>query len=195
MHTAGKVFAVLNVLLAGAWLYLSAPVVQNRLKLRKEIDDNRAKVPVLQNDIQGLELTRKNLINDLLAAKADIANVSTRSAEVKADLDGQIARLTDRVNDMQATLALFETSIKGSQEQIAARKAEAAELSQTIAAERQSTETLKAENADLTGKLAAARSGLAKARQENAEKLARLVALEEKILQEPAAKKVADASD
>lgn len=136
MSTVGKVFAVLNSLLAIVFMLLVAPVVDYRTTEWKKINAEEAKVPSLVEERDKLEVGRMDLIDQIQLKSREMEETVTTGQNEQSTFQSRIARVTDRENDAKSRKQSWDEALQNVTAEIDARRAEAKKLDETIAAER-----------------------------------------------------------
>ena len=191
MNTAGKVFAVLNVLLVFAFLLCTAPVVKYRIDMRRQIDEEAAKVPGLRTQIKELRKTGVELGNAILLEKANVTSVRTAGLNEKSLLEARIAVREDEVNNEKSKRQTLAGSLRDVRSEIDARIAQAEELTRKLTTTKAENDDLSQQVSDLRSKLAVAEEAVAKTRASIKESYGKILALESKIFPSLTARKVA----
>lgn len=160
MTTAGKVFSVLNALLAVLFMLLAAPVAHHRIEMQDKIEKERKKIPGLEEAADALERERVRLLADIERADQSLAAARTRAANVKSDLLATIAIRSDRLNDQKDKVTRWTTSLAELRTEIEAREMETAALDAEIKATNDQVGVVNGEINDLTSRLDKARKDL-----------------------------------
>lgn len=179
MHTAGKVFTFLNVLVTLGFLFLTAPVVNYRVEKRRDIDSTNAKIKPLETQIEELIRQQAVLRGDIDREKGQVTFTQTVGQNQVRMLNARVTVLTDLVNDSQTTLRTWTASVADVQSENNARAQEIDSLNVTIANAEKTKADLTANVNDLTERLAMADADLARNLAKIEEHYHRILELEE----------------
>lgn len=133
MNGWGVGFTVFNAVMAIVFLVVSAPVVNYRIDMRKQIDAEIAKIDPLKKDIQDLDRKRVKLHADLTRQLAVVESTVTLGENQKSELEKLQALETDRLNNAETQLERWKGSLTEVQGEVAARDQEVKDLTQTAA--------------------------------------------------------------
>ncbi|MFO0948472.1 MAG: hypothetical protein U1D30_21545 [Planctomycetota bacterium] len=194
MHTAGKVFTFLNVLVTLGFLFLTAPVVNYRVEKRRDIDSTNAKVKPLETQIEEAVRQQAVLRADIDREKGRVTFTQTAGLNQRQMLDARITVLTDLVNDSQTKLKTWTASVADVQTENNSRAQEIDTLNATIVSAEKNKGELTANVNDLTDRLAKAKADLAKNLAKIEEHHQRILQLEESARGKSASAKLAEAT-
>lgn len=169
MTRAGIVFSILNFFLTLVFLLVTAPVVNDRVEKRRQIEAIEKQIPNVQNRIKEAADSVAKLPYDITAELGRTTREATRGVNEKDAFEGRLAVLADAINDRQSKLRLLATAAQAVQEEIDGRKAEIAALNETLQQGQQLAGTRESEIAALKKELADAQAGLSRANQDIAE--------------------------
>src|SRR5258708_1664921 len=138
MTNTGKVFAILNVLLAVAFLAHTAPLQQSRVAAQKAIKTAQDKIhgtfagdkhePGLIEQVDQLEREVLALKRDHARALERMLQVEETGRQERIALQSQLAVLKDQINDAQSRLANWKGAISQITNETEARDTEFKEL-------------------------------------------------------------------
>lgn len=178
MTRAGVVFVFLNLLVGVFYVLLTAPVVQERLERRSQINAEIAKIPPLEAEIERLERLVGDLPYEITHEIGRTAHETTLGLNQRTALDGRIAVLNDAINDLRSKQKTLAQSLAEIRTEIDARKSEIAQLNERLAAGRELIQTRNNEIASLTTRLENTQKEYQKTMESIDEHLRRLIELE-----------------
>lgn len=194
MTTAGKVLAVLNVLLAIAFLLVTAPVVRYRIDTLQQIETEQKKVPERREQIISAERELSNLRSELRRLQGLRSNEVTVGLNEKDTLDTRIAIINDTLNDARSKVSVLSSSLKEIQGEIAARETQIQDLERELGQGSNEGKQLTQNIASLKETLASTRQQLQKVRDEALANNQRLAELSERLARNSAANRLAHAN-
>jgi peptidoglycan hydrolase CwlO-like protein len=164
MHTFGIVLSVFNAVLAVVFLLVTAPVVQFRVEKQKIIDAEKAKVPVLESEIQGLDRLRVEQQATLTREIGNVRALVTLGQNQRSDLEKDQAFKTDLLNDSESKLALWQSTLEKVRGEIAARETDQLKLTQDLQNLEAELQMHQMQVADLRNRLSEAEQGVAQSK-------------------------------
>jgi chromosome segregation ATPase len=160
MHTAGKVFSVLSLLLAIVFVMYTSTIVNYRIEQRQQIDSVKAAIPGVEQQAAALDVQRDTLRADIDRLTRKVTQTTVAGLNEQELLDGRIAVLTDLINDANSKLKTWSLSLADVQAENQAREQEINELNTDIAQAEKLKQDLTNANADLTSRLEETRKGI-----------------------------------
>lgn len=182
MHTASKVFTVLNLLLALAFLLLTAPIVQDRQAMRAKISAQDAKLtpatgPGLAEQVAQSDTQRVKVLGEITLVVAQTQREVANGLAEKSRRVAAKKQLEDLGKQKKLSMDKWSQTLQTAQEEIASRKKEAGDLEEKVAQAEKRKADLAQEVAALKAKLDATKTRFAdtlKAIEENYQKLLEL---------------------
>lgn len=160
MHTAGKVFSVLSLLLAIVFVMYTSTIVNYRIEQRQQIDSVKNAIPGIVQKAAELDVQRDTLRADIDRLTRKVTQTTVAGLNEQEHLDGRIAVLTDLINDANSKLKTWSLSLADVQAENQSREQEINELNNDIAQAEKLKQDLTSANADLTSRLEGARAGI-----------------------------------
>jgi DNA repair exonuclease SbcCD ATPase subunit len=153
MSIAGKVLAVLVVLMAVVWVMLTAAVTQLNRNGTKAVEDLKGQIAKLEADVtaarRSLQVTKDEWTQDQVATRDSLAVLQARQSDVekaRTVLQEISTRVTLQLADAEV---MVKSAAENRDQRVADKKAE----TEALAKGKADVEQLKAERTDLVNRL------------------------------------------
>lgn len=181
MNTLAKVLTVANLVMAVAFIFMTAPVAQKRIELIQKMETEQAKLAPVRKQIEDLESQRRDLQATITRKQAALQHAIVTGLNSQGEIERQIATLADEAKGLAAKQEKWTAAIAETKEEITAREEEFAAFEEKIEDAETQQMQINAQVNQLRGQVEKTKSAEADLHKQITENYAALLELEEKV--------------